>query len=66
MVRRIAAGGMGTVFEAREQVLDQPVAPKRVRYATPPETDAAETRQRTLREARNAARLRGDAHVVSI
>ncbi len=64
VVRRIAAGGMGTVFEALDLVLDQPVALKRVRYAALPH--AEDTRARTLREARTAARLRGDPHVVSI
>ncbi|WP_130288898.1 serine/threonine-protein kinase [Pseudonocardia sediminis] len=64
VVRRIASGGMGTVFEARDLALDQPVALKRVCYASHPEADG--TRARTLREARTAARLRGDPHVVSI
>ncbi|MDQ4117180.1 MAG: serine/threonine protein kinase, partial [Actinomycetota bacterium] len=66
VVRRIAAGGMGTVFEALDVVLDQPVALKRVSYAALPDELAAETRERTLREARNAAQMRGVAHVVAI
>ncbi|MBW0104899.1 serine/threonine-protein kinase [Pseudonocardia sp. KRD291] len=66
VVRRIAAGGMGTVFEALDLVLDQPVALKQVRYAALPEADAEDTRARTLREARTAARLRGNPHVVAI
>ena len=66
IVRHIATGGMGTVWEARDLALDQPVALKRVSFAALPGQAAEETRQRTLREARFAAQLRGHQHVVSI
>jgi DNA-binding response OmpR family regulator/predicted Ser/Thr protein kinase len=52
-VERIGSGGMGTVYLARDPVLDRPVAIKFLREGL--ETDAL--RQRFGREARAAARL---------
>jgi len=51
--RRLAAGGMGIVFRAREVALDRPVAIKILR----PELATARARERFLRESRLLARL---------
>jgi eukaryotic-like serine/threonine-protein kinase len=56
--RSIGRGGMGTVWQGRDEVLGREVAVKEVRF--PPGLSAAEQqdlRQRTLREARATARL---------
>ncbi len=66
IVRRIARGGMGTVWEAEDLTLAQRVALKHISFADLPPEQVDETRLRTVREARVAARLRGHPHVVTI
>jgi len=62
IVRRIGAGGMGVVFEARERSLDRPVAIKVLRSSGAVD---AEHIERFEREARTAARL-GHTNIVSV
>jgi hypothetical protein len=64
LVEPLATGGMGTVWRAYDDVLDRPVAVKEV--LLPPGLDAEARdvlRQRTMREARAAAKLRHSAIV---
>ncbi len=62
---RIGAGGMGVVWRATDLLLDQPVALKRVSLAGVDDQQAVLNRDRALREARLAARLRHHRHVVA-
>ncbi len=58
LVSRIGGGGMGTVWLARDQLLDREVAVKQVLSTEGLSEDSAETvRQRAMREGRIAARL---------
>ncbi|TDS77226.1 serine/threonine-protein kinase [Amnibacterium kyonggiense] len=66
LTRRIAAGGMGVVWQAEDEVLRRTVAVKQLRVgAAASEADAALARQRAMREARITARLH-HPHAVSI
>jgi eukaryotic-like serine/threonine-protein kinase len=49
--QKLGEGGMGVVYEARDERLDRPVALKRVRFQEP------SLRERLLREARTAAAI---------
>ncbi|MDH2425615.1 serine/threonine-protein kinase [Sphaerisporangium sp. TRM90804] len=63
----LGKGGMGTVWRAVDELLQQEVAVKEVRL--PPDLDdatRAELFERTLREARAAARLRAHPSIVTV
>ncbi|WP_436760488.1 serine/threonine-protein kinase [Streptosporangium sp. V21-05] len=63
---RLGAGGMGVVWRARDELLHREVAIKEVRLdPNLPEAQRAEARERTLREARAAARL-GHPSIVAV
>ncbi len=58
LVHRVATGGMGTVWEAWDELLQRPVAIKELlSQPTLREHDAAMARNRVIREARITARL---------
>lgn len=67
LVATLGKGGMGTVWRAVDELLHQEVAVKEVRL--PPDLDEAardQLRERTLREARAAARLRAHPSIVTV
>ncbi|MFD0330077.1 serine/threonine-protein kinase [Streptacidiphilus monticola] len=67
LVHRLGAGGFGSVWQARDEVLGVEVAVKEVRL--PPTASAAEQAERLARaqrEARHAARLRDHPNVVGV
>ncbi|WP_246089823.1 serine/threonine-protein kinase [Nonomuraea deserti] len=67
LLAELGQGGMGTVWRAMDALLQQEVAVKEVKL--PPDLDAAsreELTQRTLREARAAARLRSHPSIVTV
>src|SRR5690242_6413877 len=58
LVRSIGQGGMGTVWEAHDEVLNRSVAVKEVRFPSElGDAEVADLRERTMREARATARL---------
>ncbi len=63
LVRHVANGGMASVWEARDELLDRPVAVK-VLAAHLGEDERA--RRRFAREARTAGGLSGHPHVVTV
>ncbi|MFC4011026.1 serine/threonine-protein kinase [Nonomuraea purpurea] len=67
LLSQLGQGGMGTVWQAMDELLRQEVAIKEVRL--PPDLDEAsrtELTERTLREARAAARLRSHPSIVTV
>ncbi|MFI6394173.1 serine/threonine-protein kinase [Nonomuraea sp. NPDC050547] len=67
LLSQLGQGGMGIVWLALDELLRQEVAVKEVRL--PPDLDAAaraELGERTLREARAAARLRSHPAIVTV
>ena len=62
-LKLVARGGMGEVYRATDTVLERPVAVKVLsdRYARD-----SEARTRFKREARAAARLSGELHVITV
>jgi serine/threonine protein kinase len=67
LIERLGAGGMGRIWRAYDDSLDCEVALKEV-WLPPMLSDAerADRLARAQREARNAARLRGHPHIVSV
>ncbi len=62
---RLSSGGMGTIWRAEDQLLERTVAIKEVRIPGGlPAPEADRLRQRYLREARAAARLRHENVIV--
>ncbi|MEV4189571.1 serine/threonine-protein kinase, partial [Streptosporangium canum] len=63
---RLGAGGMGVVWRAQDELLHREVAIKEVKLdPSLPEAQRTEMRERTLREARAAARL-GHPSIVAV
>ncbi|MFG2266433.1 serine/threonine-protein kinase [Streptomyces sp. NPDC048720] len=65
MVRQLGAGGMGEVWEARDETLDRQVAVKVISLLAGGGSRGEEARARFLREARITARLE-HAHIVTV
>ncbi|MFJ9832858.1 serine/threonine-protein kinase [Streptomyces sp. NPDC101169] len=65
MVRQLGEGGMGEVWEARDETLDRPVAVKVISLLAGGGSRGDEARARFLREARITARLE-HAHIVTV
>lgn len=67
LTRLLGAGGFGQVWQAHDPVLGVDVAVKQVRLdAELPDEARAELMARAASEARNAARLRDNAHIVTV
>ncbi|MEU6278224.1 serine/threonine-protein kinase, partial [Streptomyces populi] len=62
LIEQLGSGGMGTVWRARDTVLDRNVALKAVHSGT---EESPTLRERVIREARALARL-NDPHVVTV
>lgn len=66
LVRPVGAGSTGEVWLATDEKIGQYVALKRMSFGFLAGSDAAQTRQRALQEARLGARLRHHPNVVAI
>jgi len=67
LICRLAAGGFGQVWKARDEVLNVDVAVKEVRFpATASDAERAERMTRAQREAENAAQLRDHPNVIAV
>ncbi|MEV0345896.1 serine/threonine-protein kinase [Nonomuraea sp. NPDC050680] len=67
LLSQLGQGGMGTVWQATDELLRQEVAVKEVRLPSDlDEASRAELTERTLREARAAATLRSHPSIVTV
>jgi serine/threonine protein kinase/WD40 repeat protein len=66
LLRRLAAGGMGTVWEGRDTLLDRAVAIKEVSLDLVPPARRDETRTRAIHEGRHAAALADHPNIVTV
>jgi serine/threonine protein kinase len=65
LVREIAVGGMGRIWEGLNTRLDRPVAIREVSLDLVPPVAQAEFVQRAIREGRNAAALADHPNIVT-